>query len=478
MTALALFEARKIARNPLLWVGAALLFAFGWINSKDYLPVVPGDVEFNYEGVVVLAAFAVFVGGWVGLRDRTSGAEALLASTPLKQRGLLVPARMTALAVVGFLALATVVLATTASSLFRGGRGWPDPFLLLDAGLYVAMAACAGFAIGHLTGSRIASLLSAPLLPGFVYYMQGRLSGRVYEPLWLLPNPETPGRFGPLGYLPDVLPIHSAYLGGALLALVGMVWYVRGKQDRATSIRWALAASLTGAAVFVVAGGWLSVQPTRVYVFGDDPSQVVAIGSDDDYRKLKRESRKAGPFADSDYATECAESRGFVACVFPENGPELAQLLAEDIAVLAPFTSLDGIPRRVRMIPTSEDSGVEPCATEGEVLVGSNRWSKDFWQWDSVGRSAFSCALFGRRQISNRTTEAVSGWFDVRVRQGLTGRRYDEALRQGWGAQVGRAVRSAGSLPIEEVVERLEPLWQELRARELTLAELERALRT
>lgn len=478
MTALVLFEARKAARNPLVWIGAALMFGVATLNAVGYWPSVPDDAGFAYEGLLACAPFVLLVGAWLGLRDRTSGAEQLVASTPYRARGLVVPARMGAVALVAFAACTLGFVATAALSVARGGRGVPDAFLVLDAGLYVALAACGGFAIGYLTGSRILSLLAAPVLPGAVFYLQGVQSGRVTEPSWLLPNPPLPGRFGPLGYLPDVFPMHAAYLAGAVLALVGIVWTVTGRRERSSTTRLGIAAAVTGAVVFVAAGASLAGEPGVVHVFGPSAPDRVEIHSPADYDLLPPTGRLAdGIFGE--LATECEEVDGIRACVFPEYGPRLARALAEDASPLAAFRSLDGIPDRVTMVPTSPHSGSDQCTTGDELLVGSWHVSIEFQRYQSLAQAGFYCAVYGPRQISNRAAEVLlHGWFSVRVTRGLTGDAYLTALRRGWGRRATDIVGNLRDVPIAEVVSRLEPIWDEVRARETTLAELRRALGT
>ncbi|MDQ3956713.1 MAG: hypothetical protein M3273_00155 [Actinomycetota bacterium] len=478
MTALALFEARKLALNPLLWAGGALLLTFSWLNAKDYWPVVPEDVRYAFEGVVVLAAFAVLVGAWVGLRDRVNRVEPLIASTPAGQRTLTVPARMAALTGAGMGAYLLVFGSAAAYSLARGGHGRPDVFLALDGGLYVGLAACAGFAIGSLTGSRIVSLLAAPLLPGFNYYLQGKLSGRVVEASWLLPNPTPPPRYGPLGYLPDVLPVHSVYLAGIVVLLVGATWAVSSRRGGGGRPVAAIALAAAGASVFVTAGIWLAEQPSEVYVLGPEPSQWVEMGpGSDSYRDLARLDRQLGAYPDDGSATECATAGGATACVFPEHGGDLARALARDASALVPFSGLDGIPTSVRMVPTSEWTGIKHCDSEGEVLVGSTRWSVEFSRYQSIAQEGFWCALYGPRDRATRAADAVHWWFYLAVGRGLDGNAYLEELRRGgWHPKGEPAARAMGRLSVEEVVARLAPIWDELRRGKVSLDELMSAM--
>jgi hypothetical protein len=474
VTALALFEARKVARNPLLWAGFALLLAFVVLNMNGYWSSVPEDAGYAHEGLVALVPFALLAGAWVGLRDGTTGATRVIESTPLKGRGLLVPARMAALSAVALIACSLVFAATSIVSFARGGRGSPDLFLVLDSGLYVALAACIGFAIGHLTGSRILSLLAAPLLPAFVFYLQGTESGSLTQPSWLLPSPRLPGRFGPLGYLPDIFPVHVAYLVGALLALTGFVWVVVARRD-GTRARLGVVALATGAAVFLVSAGWLVTQPYEVHVYGSDPSRWVEIHSPRDYDLLPR-GRDGAIVPDERLANECAESGGITACVFPEWGPRLAQSIADDAAPLAAFASLEGIPQTVVMVPTAEHTGIDHCTLDGRLLVGSRRWSTEFETYESLSEAAFYCAVYGRRQLVNPAADALHAWFEAGVSRGLRGEEFVRAVRQGWGRRAAATVGHLADVPVAEVVARLEPVWDDVRARRTTVDELREAL--
>lgn len=474
MTALTLFEARKVARNPLLWAGSLLLLAFAMLNMNGYWSSVPEDAGYAHEGLVALAPFALLAGAWVGLRDRTTGAARVIESTPLKGRGLLVPARIAALSAVALVACSLVFGATAVVSLVRGGRGSPGLFLVLDSGLYVALAAAIGFAIGHLTGSRILSLLAAPLLPAFVFYLQGTESGSLTQPSWLLPSPRLPGRFGPLGYLPDIFPVHVAYLSGALLALTGIMWVVVARRDGTRAPLGAVTLA-TGAAVFLVSAGWLVTQPYEVHVYGSDPSQWVEIHSPRDYDLLPR-GRGSAVVPDERLANVCAESGGITACVFPEFGPRLAQAVAEDAAPLAAFASLEGIPHRVMMVPTAEHTGVDHCTPTGELLVGSRRWSTEFQTYQSLSEAGFYCAAYGRRELVNPAADALHAWFTAGISRGLDGREFVRAVRQGWGQRAAATVGHLADVPVAEVVARLEPVWDDVRTREATLDELREAL--
>lgn len=483
MRSLAWFEARKVARNPLLWLGALLLFALAVLNAWGYWPTVPQDAEYVHEGLVVLAPFALLAGAALGLRDETSGAANVVSSTPLAGRSRIVPARLLAVATVALLSCVVAFAATWTTSIVRGGHGVPDAFLVLDASLYVALAGAAGFGIGRLTGSRIMSLLAAPLLPAFAYFLQGRQTGRVTDPSWLLPSPVVPGYFGPLGYLPDVFAIHSVYLLGGLLVLGGGIWIAVARREGAGSVHVPVAVTIAGSLTVVAAGAWLVTQPFEVHVMSAARSTWVEIHSPRDYDLLPRTgassslSRFSGP-ADRALATECAEAEGIVACVFPEYGTEFARAVVRDAAPLAEVASLEGIPRKLRMVPVTEESGVNQCAGgDDELLLTSTRWSREFEVFESTGEAAFYCAIYGPRLLDNPAAEPLRAWFSVRVVDGLTGDEYVKTVRQNWGPWSLGIVEHLADVPVAEVVERLEPVWDEVRRRELTRAELRAALR-
>jgi hypothetical protein len=383
---------------------------------------------------------------------------------------------MTALSLAGAVACALVFAATAIVSFVRGGHGLPDPFLVLDSSLYIALAASGGFAIGYLTGSRILSLLAAPILPGVVFYLQDSQSGRVTEPSWLLISPRLPGRFGPLGFLPDVFSVHSAYLAGGLLALTGAVWIAAGRRESSPAARTGFAVSAVGAVVVVASGAWLAGQPQEVHVFGPAPSDWVEIHSPADYDLLRGVAKNASVSSGPELATDCVGDGGVMACVFPEYGMRLASAIARDAAPLAAFASLEGVPQTIRMVPTADHGGMQECRGGDELLVAGRRWSVEFQKYESVAQAAFYCATYGPRGAVHPVRNALTGWFHARVADGLTGDEYVKAVRQGWGPRAAETVGHLADVPVAEVVERLEPIWDEVRAREATLAELREAL--
>jgi hypothetical protein len=211
-----LAEAKRTLRAPIWWPGLGLLGGYALINGRDYWPSVPLDVDFLYQGIAVLAGFALLLGGWVGLRDRRHGTQALLSSTPSEARGLSVVARLAALGVAGMASFALIYVVAAGTSWSFGGRGVSDPRVLVDGGLVIALGAIIGFGIGSLTGSRIAVLLGPPLLSAIDLYLGGHYSQSfgAHTLEWILPAPVPPYRYGPLGYLPDIWTPHIAYLAG------------------------------------------------------------------------------------------------------------------------------------------------------------------------------------------------------------------------------------------------------------------------
>jgi hypothetical protein len=479
MTALALFECKKVARNPILWIGALLMFAFAWANARSYWPVIPNDARFAYEGVTVLAACALLIGAWVGLRDRVTGAEVLVASTPIAQRSLVIPARIIALSAISLLSYGAVLAAVTSESALRGGRGVPDLYLALDGGLYVALASCTGFGIGYLTGSRILSLLATPLLPGVNFYLAGRLSDLEGQGAWIIPNPRTVPRFAHLGYLPDVLPTRVVYLGALIVFVTAVLMWVAARRSATRKILLiSVAMAVTGGATFLATGAWLSTQPSRVFVLGPEPSQwLYPDGSHGFYNKLARAQRSIGSYPDDGSASECVTESGMTVCVLPEYGRRLAEVILNDAAKLTPFAGLEGIPTKIRMIPTSYTTGTDACATgTDDFLIPSANWTNesDLDLYPIVSSEAFYCAVYGPKQSSNPAPRAVETWQRIRVAYERTGPEYlDELESGGSGGRIRPAASAMGRLPVEEVVSRLRPIWNDLRSGKVKLHELE-----
>lgn len=466
MTALALFESWRVLRSPLLWLGAALVGAYVWLNMREVWPVVPLDVEFVYGGTPALAAFGILAGGWLGLRDRRNRTESLIRSTPAAEKGTVVAGRLAALVVASAVVLTLVFMATVVASLIRGGHGAPDIRLVVDGALFTATGACLGFAIGFLTGSRALSLIAAPVLPAVNFFFLGRLNDSGSSSRWLLPHTTLPYRYGPLGYVPDIFWFHIAYVAGLLALVIGTTWMVSSRRgDSSSTIRLPLLASALGVALTLSSGLWLARQPTGVAIFGPQPQQWVSVdGSAAAYRRVGRLAQMQGAYPDDGSASECATVRGFKACVLPEYGPGFAKRIASAIVRVGPLTKLPGFPTEARMAPNSAVD-IHGCESDGELLLTQDRpLSKSEFRWRA--QDAFSCALYGPNARWTRAKEAVENWFGAE--SGLGG-----YLGRG---RVGRTARILARLEPAEAVDRLAPVWDDLRAGRVTLTELRQAV--
>ena len=170
--ALVRIEARHLARSPLLLMGVALGVAAGALELSWYLPALAGDDLIAYRDVgLLLSGGAVLAGAWLGLRDRATGAADLLAVTPTAPWRLWT-ARLGGVAAAAAGVFAALFAATLAVSAVRGGRGLPDPRLLGDGALGVVLGGWVGLAVGRLSGSRMVSVLAAPLWVGLFFVGQ------------------------------------------------------------------------------------------------------------------------------------------------------------------------------------------------------------------------------------------------------------------------------------------------------------------
>lgn len=462
MRALALFEAKRLFRSPLLWLGAALTGTFAWLNVADYWPVVTLDVQFAYVGSPAIGAFAALAGGWLGLRDRRHHTASLMDSTPAAQLGSLVIGRLAALALATLVSAIVIFGVVALVSLARGGHGTPDVRFALDAGVFVAGASFLGFLIGLVTGSRAITLLVAPAFPAFCAFVLGQMNYDRAD-VWLLPHVPVPEWTGPFGYLPDVFTVHLLYMTGLLVALGAGATLIanRGRLLRRVSVMTATTL-FVGLAFAVPAAAWLSDQPRFVEVIGPDPSTWVEVdGTNDDYRKAARMQRRHGPYPDDGSASVCVTVENSKACVLPEFGENYARELARGLAELGPLTDLPGFPSKIRMVPSTGYGG--GCPLEGEMLYSPERMYNEY-----VAGEVFPCMLYGPRGLGSPAKTVVIEWYYVEIAEFST----DTHLK----GRMGDLARFMTTLSREEIATRLAPVWDDLRTRKLSLDELAKAL--
>ena len=160
--ALARIEARHLARSPLLWGGVVLALPLLYLELNSVWPALAGDDLVAYRDLIVVGGGALLAGAWLALRDRATGAADLVAVTPTAPWRLQ-RARLAAVAAVAAGAFALPFAAVLAFSAVRGGRGIPDLRLLADGMLFTVLSGWVGMAVGRLSGSRMVSVLAAPV---------------------------------------------------------------------------------------------------------------------------------------------------------------------------------------------------------------------------------------------------------------------------------------------------------------------------
>jgi hypothetical protein len=480
MKAVARIEARHLVRSPLLWVGAALAAALTALEMSWFLPALAGDDLLAYTaGGLPLGAGALLAGAWLGLRDQTTGAADLVAVTPTA------PWRLWRARLVGVAAAAAGVFAVgfaaaLAVSAVRGGRGTPDLRLLADGALALVLGGWVGMAVGRLSGSRMVSVLAAPVwLVLWFFVVTGGLGipGRWLSVQNLAPVLNPQGHSAAYGLLPDPLWPHLGYLLGLTL-LVGALLLVlvsRGSGQR-VPLRPLLVVAVAGAVLAGTGGTRLLTLPDVLLVLGPDRASWQPVQGDV-YSPEAVSDDPGWSFPADDQARACAGDATLTACVYPAYGQRLArQMHAAMAPVAGVFTGLPGVPTRVRMVPVGNGScrGTEVQVPEGlvrEPAGRSDRNTREFY----IG-FYLQCAL-GLSSVPDDhrvgdARDAVSFWALV-----ASGTMAREELAGGTGtdpawAPVATAALAMVELPTAQVRAELAPVWERLRAGTLALSEL------
>ena len=316
---LARIEARHLARSPLLWLGFGL--ALTLVETAEG-PVLTGDDLLAYQTGFWLSGGAVLAGAWLGLRDRTSGAADLVVVTPTAPWRLL-GVRLAAVAVVAIGVFAVAFATALAVSAIRGGRGTPDLRLLADGGLAVTLGGWVGMAVGWRSGSRMLSVLAAPVW-GAACQIVGTWPSGLGAPPSLAVERLSPllgltEHSAEFGFLPDPLWPHLGYLLGLLLlAGVGLLALAARGGGQRPPVGPLLAAMLAGVVLVTAGGVGLVTLPRWLVVLGPDradwkpASEVLAI---DD---------RSWTYPDDGHARSCAGDATLTACVYPAYGQRLA----------------------------------------------------------------------------------------------------------------------------------------------------------
>jgi hypothetical protein len=469
---LALFEVRRLARSPILWLGVILVTAGGMVDINAFWPMLEGNDLIAHDLSLWLMGFAALAAGWLGLRDRRTGADALVGVTPADGRAVVVPARIAALLTACLGSFALVFGAALAVSAARGGHGTPDLRLFLDGALLVALGAGVGYGLGYLTGSRTACLFAAPALPALNQLLLGIAfvhpdSGPAVDWAWLLPSVHEPQRSVTFGFLPDIWSGHIAWLVALVALVCGGVTLVASRRARARrTLTVSIAALAIGSSLATFSGAWLSSQPHSVVVLGPDTVREIHEGDDYYYPALNRLARQIGPWPDDGRASACAMSHGFEACVYPEFGDDFAREVASEYAQQARLLrGLDAFPTRACMVP--QYWAVDSCTSE-DVLLSEARNAPQIEAYDS---SLFQCAWVGDTHEGDEARQAVTTWLFAEAH--MDGRAELESGRTSFGSpSATRAGLAMADMSDEDVRALLSPVWDDLRRGTLPLSAL------
>jgi hypothetical protein len=235
---LALLELRSLARSPILWLGIALVVAGSLPDILAFWPMLEGNDAIAHDLSLWFMGFAALAAGWLGQRDRRTGAEPLVNSTPADSRAAVVCARIAAVVVTSLGGFALVFAAILAVTAVRGGQGTPDFRLYADGALLVALGASIGYGLGYVTGSRLVCLMAAPALPALNQLLLTVAFGHPdigpeVDWGWLVPSVYEPPRSVALGFLPDIWTGHIVWLLALVLLVAGGVAVVAAHRVRA-----------------------------------------------------------------------------------------------------------------------------------------------------------------------------------------------------------------------------------------------------
>jgi hypothetical protein len=499
--ALARIEARHLARSPLLWTGFGLALALLTVSQLPFMswPVLAGDDLFGYQTGYLLSGGALLAGAWLGLRDRATGAADLVAVTPTAPWRLQ-RTRLASVAAVTAGAFAVAFAAALAVSAVRGGRGTPDLRLLADGALAVVLGGWVGVAVGRLSGSRMVSVLAAPV------WVAGCLFAGTWPEFFAGEPPLAVQRLAPLlfvqeersaefGFLPDPLWPHLGYLLGLVLLVgIGLLTLAARGSGQGPSVAPVVATVMAGVVLVTAGGVGVVTLPHRLVVLGPDRA---------DWRPLSQVTAESGDrpwsYPDDGHARACAGDATLTACVYPAYGQGLAHVVRDAVAPVAVlFAGLPGVPTRVRMVPSQDSSSSHSACRGSEAQFGepeARALSRD----DRDGRFHYidvylRCALGEYNwgvgvddhqgdQPPSEALDTVKLWA-LLVSGNVTG----EELRRAWAQdghpnpipivlptlspEVVAAADAMAALPADQVRAELAPVWDRLRAGILPVSEL------
>jgi hypothetical protein len=352
-------------------------------------------------------------------------------------------------------------------------------------------------AVGRLSGSRMVSVLAAPvwLVLGFFVITGGLgVPGRSLSVQNLAPVLNPQGHSAAYGLLPDPLWPHLGYLLGLTL-LVGALLLVlvsRGSGQR-MPLRPLLVVAVAGLVLAATGATRLLTLPDVLLVLGPDRATWKPVQSD----VYSPEAVSVDPdwsFPADDHARACAGDATLTACVYPAYGRRLAQEVRDAVQPVAElFAGLPGVPTRVRMVPTQDF--VQSSCRGTEVQIGepdARAVSRD----DRDGRFLYMggylrCALgeynwgvgVDGLQPPSEALDAVKVWALL-----ASGTVTGDELRRSWAQEghpnpipitlptfspeVVAAAEAMAALPADRVRTELAPVWERLRAGRVSLAEL------
>jgi hypothetical protein len=503
VTAVFGIEARHLARSPLLWLSFGLALTLLLVMQLPFMswPILAGDDLYGYQTGYLLSGGVLLAGAWLGLRDRLTGTADLVAVAPTAPWRLW-RARLAGVAAVAAAAFAVAFATALAVSAVRGGRGTPELRLLADGVLAVVLGGWVGVAVGWRSGSRMVSLLAAPvwvaacvMVGGWPAMFGGEPALAVQRLAPLLAFNSLTDRSAELGFLPDPLWPHLGYLLGLVLLVgVGLLALAGRANGQRPPVAPVLAAVLAGVVLVAAGGVGVATLPHRLVVLGPDRA---------DWRPLSEVAAEGGdrPWAypDDGHARVCAGDATLTACVYPAYGKQLARVVRDAVAPVARvFAGLPGVPTRVRMVPTQDSSPSHSACRGSEVQFGESgarALSRDdhdgrFFYVDVYLRCALGERNWGLGVYDHLGDEPSSGAIDAVKIWALQagGNVTGEELRRAWAEdghpnpipvtlhnfspEVIAAAEAMATLPAEQVRAELPPVWERLRAGRLPLAEL------
>ncbi|MBI2709190.1 MAG: hypothetical protein HYX34_05790 [Actinobacteria bacterium] len=244
---LAVAEAPRLLRQPLVLAGLLLSIVLFWRETGGASPVLQRDSVYVAKSLLPLAVATLFALNLLGLRDRRLGTEELLAAMPHDDRTRWTA--WTAVTAVPALLGAAATAAFTVVLVLRGSVGAPAWSELSVGLVLVWLSGLAGLALARWLPSVVAPVALVVLAAVATFQLNGDGTSRSR---WLQPFVDfsTKADAIELARRPTVL--HGAALAGIAVAL-GCLLAVRRRRPRQV----AAAVSLAGA----VAAGGLQLRP-------------------------------------------------------------------------------------------------------------------------------------------------------------------------------------------------------------------------